>query len=176
MILVIAAACGAGESQDRGSGAVADALATAEVQGWSAHASLLADGELTLADLDAAWQMYGDCIRAGGGEVTEASLDLLDSRNYGGDTMRNGLSVPAFDALLDECQPPFNVLASTYVSLGEPHLGADVAGPLVECLVAAGLDVEDVADAERLVYEVMGASSHPSAELVDGCVRQVLAR
>jgi len=147
----LAIACGAPKAAPRG-GDLADQYADAVQLGWDREADWLADGELTKANVEAAWQTYATCVREGGGDVGPARFSPIDSVNYLGDTLPNGLSDDAFDRLVQSCTPRLIIITGSYVATHERRVDDGVVPQLTQCLQAQGMSVTDRKSLERAVW------------------------
>lgn len=171
-VVIVSGGCQGGRDPvEQGSG-IGDAYRIAVRNQWTDEASWLRDGKVSKAEVEAAWDRYAECIRDGGGEVGPARFNPLDSVSYGGDTLPNGLSQEAFEALVEGCSLRMNIIVGSYAAIHPRRIDPNVAAELRRCLDAAGVEVTTDQELEDLI----NPSSEDGLPQVDERITSCLAR
>lgn len=118
---------------------------------WKEEAAWLSTGKVTASNVEEAWRRYSQCIRRGGGDVGPARFYPLDSVSYGGQTLPNGLTREALQALVERCTPRLNIITGSYAMTHERRIDPGIIPEIRECLQAQGFDVSSEKQIENLV-------------------------
>jgi hypothetical protein len=153
----------------------------------SPQRQILADGHVTEAELQRAWQGYADCIRTVGYTVSTPVRDpvgnvelLYTYRRQGAAATPSGGDVPMTDAeagRIDDCEARFWFPVSAIHTADTPdHLAPLLADALVRCMAARGHDVRG----STTFGEVVGAKDgHAEGARVGAgreCLTEALAK